>query len=67
MEKLEIELYDVTNRIDKWNQQRKIRIINSNETITFKLLLKNPLMSEVTISDLYLNCQFIPEEIKEPV
>ena len=67
MEKLEIELYDVTNRIDKWNSMKWTRFVNANEVIIFKFLLWNPLMNEVVISDLYLNCSFIPCVEKEDI
>ena len=60
MEKIEIELYDVSNRIDKRNMMKWIRTINADEVITIKILLRNPLMSEVVVSDLYLNCDFAP-------
>jgi hypothetical protein len=59
---MEVEFFDVMNRIDKRAMWKKQRICYINEPITFKFLMKNPLMSEVVISDLFLKCLFVSKK-----
>lgn len=64
-EKFEIGLYDAANRYEKKLQAlKKVRKVYAKEPIIVKVFVKNPLMTDVEISKIFLNCKFIMKDNK---
>lgn len=66
-EKFEIGLFDAANRFEKKTEAlKKVRKVYAKEPIVVKVFVKNPLMTDVEISKIFLKCKFVPkEEAKE--
>lgn len=62
-EKFEINLYDAANRFEKKTEAlKKVRKVYAKEPIIAKVLVKNPLMTDVQISKIFLKCKFVPKD-----
>lgn len=65
-EKFEIGLYDAANRFEKKTEAlKKVRKVYAKESIVVKVVVKNPLMTNVEISNIFLKCVFVPKEHKK--
>lgn len=65
----EFAIYDCSNRAKKRDLTiKKVRKVFANETITLKILMKNPLMTDIYINNIRLHCryedqEFLPEDL----
>lgn len=62
-EKFEIGLFDAANRFEKKTEAlKKVRKVYAKEPIVVKVFVKNPLMTDVEITKIFLKCKFVPKE-----
>ena len=62
-EKFENSLFDSANKYEKRMEAlKKVRKVYAKEPIVFKIYVKNPLMTDVEISKIFLKCKFLQNE-----
>jgi hypothetical protein len=59
----EFAIYDCSNRVKKRDLTlKRVRKVFKKESLTFKLLMKNPLMADIHVNNIRLSCRFEGEE-----